>query len=96
MADPTFEDDPAEYLKRRIEQQQREIQRLHGEKAQSNQLNAVAQQEDGFRRTHSDYDNAFKDFVDSEIQEFQLSGLERTHAQQIRQATRSSRCCARN
>lgn len=96
--EPTWEEDPAEYLRRQDEANKAEIRRLREELTQRDQvfqqqsvLQAAQRAEDEFRRTHPDYQSALDHLQSVVEKEWERSGLATAHLNQLREAVRRGR-----
>jgi hypothetical protein len=85
---PTYEDDPAEYLKRRNEALEQQIGGLQQQLAQQQQHDQLRRTEDDFARGHPDYFKARDYLINDEVDEWQASGRAELHANQIKAAAR--------
>lgn len=72
---PTYEDDPAEYLRRKAEATDAEVARLRFEKQESDRQDIIRRQEVEFSQEHQDYFKATQHLITSEVNEWQKSGL---------------------
>lgn len=88
---PTYEDDPAEYLKGRLDAQAQEIERLRGEKQQQDALALIRQQEADFERQHPDYKDALKHLEEREVRLWEKSGFANAQVGQLKEAVRQAR-----
>jgi hypothetical protein len=89
--EPTYEDDPAEYLKRRTESQEQEIQRLRQEVLAREQQSAVERAEANFERQHPDYRDATQYLTDLTVRQWRKSGLARVETRQLAEAVAKGR-----
>ena len=85
---PTFEDDPALYLKNENETLKQELNALKTNQQQNAALTAIQQQEQTFVRDHPDYWDARKYMDTVEERQWEKSGLAVAHVNEIQQAVR--------
>jgi len=81
--EPTFEDNPAEVLRRETEALKAEQAALKAKMARDEQLNNIRMQEATFTAEKPDYPKALQYLVQSEIGEWQRSGLADVHTGEV-------------
>lgn len=89
--EPTYEEDPAEYLKRRIDAVDQENRQLREQLQQREVRDSAQRAEDSFMRDHPDYPEARDYLLQNETQEWELSGLANVQQQQLRGAIELAR-----
>jgi hypothetical protein len=89
--EPTYEDDPAEYLNRGLEAANAQISRLQQEIAQRDQLSAIERAEANFERQHPDYRDATQYLTDLTVRQWRKSGLARVETRQLSEAVAKGR-----
>ena len=70
---PTYEDDPAEYLKQRTAQLETELMQQRQESQRQAQQAAIRDQEAAYEREHPDYKQAIKHLEENELNEWELA-----------------------
>jgi len=89
-AEPDFENQPADYLKRRIEQTEAKLAQVEAEKKRRDFLDNINRQEEEFSKTHADYRPAVDYLIQSDIKEWERTGASAVHTRQILGAARSA------
>lgn len=88
---PTYEDDPAEYLKARTGELEAEVNRLRTENQQKERLNTIRSQESDFERAHPDYRQALTYLETDEIKDWEESGVATVGVQRLNQYVQAGR-----
>lgn len=88
---PTYTDDPAEYLKAEVEGAKGELARLRIEQAERDRLAAIKEQEAYFEREHPDYREAVKFLTEKGEEEWKLTGLATVQQNALRQVINEAR-----
>src|SRR6266851_8212054 len=73
--EPTYDDDPAEYLRRKYENTDAEIARLKAKQTQDEFLENIRNQERDFQTKQADYPEALKYIETAEVNEWQKTGM---------------------
>jgi hypothetical protein len=88
--EPTFDDQPADYLKARIERTEAELARVRSEEQRRDYIEGIKRQEESFVREKPDYYKATQYLIDKDIKQWQRAGLATVHTNQVLQAARSN------
>jgi len=89
--DPTYEDDAAEYLRRRSEQLEQRNNQLEARINAKEQQDQLRRAEDDFSRQHPDYFKARDYLIKNEVEEWELSGLAEQHQATLANSIREGR-----
>lgn len=90
VKEPTFDDQPADYLKARIERTEAELARVRQEEQRRDYIDGIKRQEEQFSQSHADYYKATEYLIDKDVKQWQRAGLARVHTNEVLQAARSN------
>src|SRR5271168_76623 len=88
--EPSFEDAPADYLKRKIEATEAELRQVKAEEQRRNYIDGIKSQEAQFSQGHPDYYKAADYLIDKDVKQWQRAGLSTVQTNQILQAVHSN------
>ncbi len=83
--EPTYEDDPAEFLRRKSENTEAELARLRAKQTQDEAMENIRSQERDFQSKQPDYPDALKYIETAEVNEWQKSGMAAADIRDLRQ-----------
>jgi len=87
----TFDDDPAEYLRSRTETTEQRLARLEAETQQQRYMDGIRSQEATFAIEHPDYQKAVSHLIQSEVKEWERTGLAQSQVRQLTGAVEAAR-----
>lgn len=88
--EPDFENQPADYLKARIERTEAELARVQAEEQRRDYIEGIKRQEETYVRQKPDYYKATEYLIDKDVKQWQRAGLATVHTNQVLQAARST------
>lgn len=88
---PTFDDDPAEYLRRTTETTAERLARLEAEAQQARLLDGIRSQESAFEQQNPDYRQAVAHLEQSEVKEWEASGIAAAQINQLKNVVNAGR-----
>lgn len=88
--EPSFEDAPADYLKKKIEATEAELRQVKAEEQRRNYIDGIKAQEAQYAQDHPDYFKATEYLIDKDVKQWMRAGLSTVQTNQILQAARSN------
>ena len=88
--EPSFDEQPADYLLKEINATKAELARVKAEEQRRDYIDGIKRQEEQFVRQKPDYYKATEYLIDKDIKQWERAGLSRLHTNQVLEAAKSS------